>query len=358
MEALRRPGQQEPGLVGHGDRGLPRPARAAPARARPRRSRSTTTSEIEGIRAIDRYTIRFTLKEPRPRFIETLAGGDLYGAVAREVVEFYGDRGRGASGRHRAVQARAVAAQLAHRASSATPTSARCSTTPSRPPTTPKARRCSRASRAAACRWSTASRSRSSRRSSRAGSSFVNGEADVAYRVGYQFAPQAMPNGKVAPNLAKQGIRGYPIVEAASNYYLFNMDDPVVGGYSAGPGRAAPRDRPRHRLAQDHRLRLQRPRHGGAGADAAEHDRLRPEAEDRVQRLRPGARRARCSTCTASSTTTATAGASGPTARRSCCASRRSRRRATARSPRCSIKNMKALGIRIELDDRANGRRT
>ena len=39
---------------------------------------------------------------------------------------------------------------------------------------------------------------------------FVNGEADVAYRVGYQFAPQAMPNGKVAPNLAKRGIRGFP----------------------------------------------------------------------------------------------------------------------------------------------------
>ncbi len=62
--------------------------------------------------------------------------------------------------------------------------------------------------------------------------SFVNGEADVAYRVGYQFAPQAMPNGKVAPNLAKKGIRGYPVVEAASNFFLFNLDDPVIGGYT------------------------------------------------------------------------------------------------------------------------------
>ena len=62
---------------------------------------------------------------------------------------------------------------------------------------------------------------------------FVNGESDVAYRVGYQFAPLAMPNGKVAPNLAKRGVRGYPVVEAAGNQYLFNMDDPVVGGYSA-----------------------------------------------------------------------------------------------------------------------------
>jgi len=61
---------------------------------------------------------------------------------------------------------------------------------------------------------------------------FVNGEADFAYRVGYQFAPQAMPNGKVAPNLAKRGIRGYPIVEAATQFMFFNMEDPVVGGYT------------------------------------------------------------------------------------------------------------------------------
>ena len=48
--------------------------------------------EIEGVRALDRYTVQFALKDPRPRFIETLAGGDLYGAVAREVVEFYRDK--------------------------------------------------------------------------------------------------------------------------------------------------------------------------------------------------------------------------------------------------------------------------
>jgi ABC-type transport system substrate-binding protein len=61
----------------------------------------------------------------------------------------------------------------------------------------------------------------------------VNGEADFAYRVGYQFVDQAMPGGKVAPNLAKRGIRGYRITEAASNFMLFNMEDPTVGGYGA-----------------------------------------------------------------------------------------------------------------------------
>ena len=47
---------------------------------------------VEGLKAIDRYTIRYTLEEPRPRFLEGLAGSDLSGAVAREVVEYYGDK--------------------------------------------------------------------------------------------------------------------------------------------------------------------------------------------------------------------------------------------------------------------------
>ena len=46
---------------------------------------------VEGLRALDSYTIQFKLEEPRPRFLHTLALGDLFGAVAREVVEAYGD---------------------------------------------------------------------------------------------------------------------------------------------------------------------------------------------------------------------------------------------------------------------------
>ncbi len=47
--------------------------------------------EVEGMRALDRYTLQFKLEEPRPRLLHVLAGGDLFGAVAREVVEAYGD---------------------------------------------------------------------------------------------------------------------------------------------------------------------------------------------------------------------------------------------------------------------------
>ena len=42
-----------------------------------------------------------------------------------------------------------------------------------------------------------------------------------------------MPNGKVAPHLAKRGIQGIRIVEPSIHQVLFNMEDPVVGGYTA-----------------------------------------------------------------------------------------------------------------------------
>ncbi len=48
---------------------------------------------LEGLKALDRYTIQYKLKEPRPRLITgILTGSDLTGAQAREVIEFYGDK--------------------------------------------------------------------------------------------------------------------------------------------------------------------------------------------------------------------------------------------------------------------------
>jgi len=188
--------------------------------------------EIEGLRALDRYTLRIALKNPRPRFDENLAGGDSFGAVAREVVEFYGDKfdahpvGTGpfklAQWRRSSFLAfdrnpdfREVLYEAAPAADDAEGQALLARY---------KGRRLPLVDRVEVSiieeeqpRWL----------------AFVNGEADLAYRVGYQFAPQAMPNGKVAPNLAKRGIRGFPIVESAGNYYYFNMDDPTVGGYGA-----------------------------------------------------------------------------------------------------------------------------
>jgi len=189
---------------------------------------------VEGLKVIDRYTFQIKLNEPFYNFIYNLADCRATCAVAREVVEHYGDDvgshpvGTGpyklafwkrasrivleANPDYREEYFHAEATDDIGREILAVQ----------------KGKRLPMIGRVEIAiieeeqpRWL----------------SFVNGEADLAYRVGYQFAPQAMPNGKVAPNLAKRGIRGYPIVETATNFYFFNMDDPVVGGY--GPEKVA-----------------------------------------------------------------------------------------------------------------------
>jgi ABC-type transport system substrate-binding protein len=47
--------------------------------------------EVEGLRALDRYTLQLRFAVPNPRFVQNLAAPQPFGAVAREVVEAYGD---------------------------------------------------------------------------------------------------------------------------------------------------------------------------------------------------------------------------------------------------------------------------
>ena len=187
---------------------------------------------VEGIKALDRYTLQVRLEKPRPRFLETFAAGDLFGAVAREVVEFYGDQIDAhpvGTGPFKLVQWRRSSLIVMERNPEfremfydAEPAAddaegqallARF-----------KGRRLPMIDRVEVSiiteqqpRWL----------------SFVNGEADFIERLGPEFFNVAMPGNKVAPNLAKKGIRAYQQLEPGSLYYLFNMEDAVVGGYGA-----------------------------------------------------------------------------------------------------------------------------
>jgi oligopeptide transport system substrate-binding protein len=61
--------------------------------------------------------------------------------------------------------------------------------------------------------------------------SFLGGETDYANVPG-EFVGFAFPSGKVAPFLIKQGIAGERFVETDLVYNYFNLDHPVVGGYT------------------------------------------------------------------------------------------------------------------------------
>ncbi len=71
--------------------------------------------EIPGLRAIDRYTLQCRLENPRPRMHEDMADAGSYGAVAREVVQMYGEQIAAHPVGTGPLRAQVLAAQLAHR---------------------------------------------------------------------------------------------------------------------------------------------------------------------------------------------------------------------------------------------------
>ncbi|MYM65646.1 heme-binding protein [Pseudoduganella sp. FT55W] len=61
--------------------------------------------------------------------------------------------------------------------------------------------------------------------------SFISGGADVFWLEG-ALAPKALADGKLKPELAQRGVQLSRIVDPELSYYYWNMQDPVVGGFS------------------------------------------------------------------------------------------------------------------------------
>ncbi|MBT9594632.1 MAG: bicyclomycin resistance protein [Vitreoscilla sp.] len=186
---------------------------------------------VEGLRALDRYTVQIRLAEPRPRFIEFLAASDLFGGVAREVVRAYGDKlaehpvGTGpfklvqwrrasfiALERNPGYRERFYDAEPAPDDAEGQAILARL-----------KGRRLPMVDRVELSiieenqpRWL----------------AFLNGQHNFIEQVPAEYSSLAMPQGKLAPNLAKQGVQGWRRVRSDLYATFFNLDDPVVGGYT------------------------------------------------------------------------------------------------------------------------------
>jgi ABC-type transport system substrate-binding protein len=192
-------------------------------------------NEPEGLRTLDRYTLQIKLTHPNPRFIGMMAASDLLGAQAREVVEHYKDKiaehpvgtgpfrlkswrrsslivlERNPDYRERFYDAepapddaegQAILAQMKGKRIPIVDEVQVQIIDEDQP------------------QWL----------------AFLNGETDaIASKYGsvpLAFVPQAMPNGKLAPNLAKRGIQGRQTLNPDITVLYFNMEDPVVGGYT------------------------------------------------------------------------------------------------------------------------------
>ena len=186
--------------------------------------------EVAGLRALDRYTFQVKLATPSPRFLYELADASLSGAVAREVVEAYGDQIMAhpvGTGPYRLTRWQRSARMVLERN-----TGYRERFYDEHPPPGDerlvaiarqfKGRRLPMIDRVEISvveenqpRWL----------------SFLNGSLDLLEELPPEFAPLAMPNNLLAPYLAERGVTmvRYPRADASLSY--FNMEHPVVGGY-------------------------------------------------------------------------------------------------------------------------------
>ncbi|ROZ63134.1 ABC transporter substrate-binding protein [Ramlibacter sp. WS9] len=186
-------------------------------------------SEVEGLRALDRYTVQIKLAIPRPRFLYNLADPATLGIVAREVVEKYGEAimehpvGTGPFMLHewkRASQITLVRnptyrekifdsegvdpsgeAIAKHLKGKKLPLVDKVVVSIIEEPQP---------------RWL----------------SFLNGEHDFMERLPFNFANYAIPNNKLAPNLAKRGIQMERVPLSDFTVLYFSMVNPILGGYT------------------------------------------------------------------------------------------------------------------------------
>jgi ABC-type transport system substrate-binding protein len=185
---------------------------------------------VEGVRALDRYTLQLRMADPDPRWHFNLAMPAITGAVAREVVEHYG-KDIGAhpvgTGPFRLAQWRRASRIVLERSPDY-----RRRVYEGQPADEPIAQAIAQQLQGrtlplvdrievdiveeAQPRWL----------------SFLQGDFDWM-AVPPAFAPLAVPGGQLAPFLRKRGVQLQTHLQAVMAMHYFAMEDPVVGGYTA-----------------------------------------------------------------------------------------------------------------------------
>ena len=186
---------------------------------------------LEGLRALDRYTFQLKLTEPKPNWLYNLASCRTSCAVAREVVEKYGDD----IGAHPVGTGpyRLVAWKRSSKMVFEPNPNYREEYFHGEPAADDKVAQ-EILARMKGKRMPMIGRIEVSIIEERQPRwvSFLNREFDLLWRMPEDMGNQAVPNRKLAPNLAKQGIQAELVPALDVAFLYFNMKDPIVGGYS------------------------------------------------------------------------------------------------------------------------------
>jgi ABC-type transport system substrate-binding protein len=188
--------------------------------------------EVDGVRALDRYTLQSRLGEPAPRFTLYLADNSFLGAVAREVCEMYDEKqlmGHPVgTGPFRLADWRRSSRIVLERNPGYREERYDCT-----PPEGDER----------SAKFAAELRGRKLPMLDRVEIfiveenqprwlAFLNEEHDLVDEVPYDLADIVIPGGQLAPGLRKRGIGMDRAPRANIDLALFNMEHPLVGGYT------------------------------------------------------------------------------------------------------------------------------
>ncbi len=189
-------------------------------------------AEVDGVRALDRYTLRVRLGEPSPRFFQYFADNGFLGAVAREVCEAYDEKAimgqPVGTGPFRLTDWRRSSRIVLERNPGYRDEAYDEQGAPGDPTAVAiaqklRGRKLPMLDRVEVYiveenqpRWL----------------AFLNEEHDLVDEVPYDLADLAIPNGRLAPSLARRGVQMDRGPRSVVDVAIFNVEHPVVGGYT------------------------------------------------------------------------------------------------------------------------------
>jgi len=186
---------------------------------------------VEGLRALDRYTLQFKLGQPNPRFTDEVSDPAVVGAVAREVVEYYGDKIMEhpvGTGPYRLASWKRSSLIVFEK----NPNYRDEVYDEEAPADDPLAQ--AAVARLKGRKLPMVDRIEVSiiEQSQPRWLSFVNHEMDLIEQIPEDFTNIAIPNNQLAPNLKAQGIYDVRYLRNDVTMSYFAMENPVVGGYT------------------------------------------------------------------------------------------------------------------------------
>jgi ABC-type transport system substrate-binding protein len=184
---------------------------------------------IAGLTVVDRYTLRIRLKQPDLRFLYAFAVPNT-APIAREVVEMYGldigahpvGTGPYMLGEYKRSSKIVLVANPGYRETTYVPAG----------PVPPASQAIAAALKGRKLPLAGRIEISVIEEGQATWLAFANRELDLLERLPPEFVPEALVDGKLRPELAARGVQHHVLLRPNTWWTYFNMEDPVVGGYT------------------------------------------------------------------------------------------------------------------------------